>query len=160
MTGPVPAIEQFLYHEAQLLDERRFEDWLALYDPDAWYWAPLDPAETERKRSLALIDDNHPELELRIRRLREPSAHTEYPAPLATRAVSNVVLVDAGSLTVRSKLLMHEFRRREVGVDDYRTFSATVRHGLRRDGDGFRIRWKRVDLIDAAGARRLMPTPL
>ena len=34
--------ERFLFHEARLLDERRFDDWLALFAPDGWYWVPLE----------------------------------------------------------------------------------------------------------------------
>jgi hypothetical protein len=35
--------ERFLLHEARLLDEARFDDWLALFTPDAWYWVPSAP---------------------------------------------------------------------------------------------------------------------
>ena len=43
--------EQFLYHEARLLDLQRYEEWLELFTPDASYWVPLeqgqrDPYET------------------------------------------------------------------------------------------------------------------
>lgn len=153
-------VELFLLHEANLLDESRFEEWLALFDPDGYYWMPVDPRDAERKRTPAIVDDNRPELELRIRRLLEPTAHTEAPRPSACRLVSNVVLEDAASWQVRSKLVMHEFRRREFGRDDYRLFCATVRHRLRPEGDSFRILAKRVDLFDAGGSLALMPTPI
>ena len=34
-------VEQFLYHEARLLDERKFDDWLALLTDDIHYWMPI-----------------------------------------------------------------------------------------------------------------------
>src|SRR5262249_55241252 len=34
-------VEEFLYREAELLDERRFEEWLALFTEDAHYWMPM-----------------------------------------------------------------------------------------------------------------------
>jgi len=34
-------IEEFLYREADLLDERRYEDWLALVAEDVRYWMPM-----------------------------------------------------------------------------------------------------------------------
>jgi 3-phenylpropionate/cinnamic acid dioxygenase small subunit len=34
-------VEEFLYHEAELLDERRYEDWLALLADDVRYWVPM-----------------------------------------------------------------------------------------------------------------------
>lgn len=160
MSDWLRSAELFLYHEAELLDSGRFEDWLALFEPDAYYWMPVSPAETQRKRTPSYVDDNRPELELRIRRLLEPSAHTESPRPTGCRLISNVVLEDAEAGIVRSKLVMHEFRRREFGRDDYRLFCATVRHALRSEGEAFRIRWKRVDLFDAEGSHALMPTPI
>ena len=35
--------EQFLVHEARLLDEARFDEWLALFTADGWYWVPSEP---------------------------------------------------------------------------------------------------------------------
>ena len=32
------------YHEAELLDERRYEDWLALLADEVRYWRPMRPA--------------------------------------------------------------------------------------------------------------------
>ena len=160
MTDWLASAERFLFQEAHLLDECRFEEWLDLFEPDAYYWMPVSTAETARKRTPSYIDDNRPELELRIRRLLEPNAHTETPRPSACRVISNVVIEDADAHVVRSKLVMHEFRRRDFGRDDYRLFCGTVRHGLLPAGDSFRIRWKRVDLFDAAGSLALMPTPL
>ena len=37
------ACEAFLVHEARLLDDGRFEEWLALFTTDAWYWVPAQP---------------------------------------------------------------------------------------------------------------------
>ena len=39
----VAACERFLIHEARLLDEARFDEWLALFTADAWYWVPSQP---------------------------------------------------------------------------------------------------------------------
>src|SRR5437773_668151 len=37
--------EQFLLHEARLLDEGKFDDWLALFTADGWYWVPSEPEQ-------------------------------------------------------------------------------------------------------------------
>ena len=34
-------LEEFLYHEAELLDERRYAEWLALLADDVRYWMPM-----------------------------------------------------------------------------------------------------------------------
>ena len=43
MTQDPQAIEAFLIHEARLLDDRRFQDWLGLFTDDGWYWVPIEP---------------------------------------------------------------------------------------------------------------------
>ena len=42
--------EQFLINEARLLDEGKFDDWLALFTPDAWYWVPSEPNQRDTAR--------------------------------------------------------------------------------------------------------------
>src|SRR5690348_1828556 len=39
-------IEQFYYHEARLLDEHRYADWLELYSDDTRYWMPIRETRT------------------------------------------------------------------------------------------------------------------
>jgi benzoate/toluate 1,2-dioxygenase beta subunit len=151
----------FLIHEAELLDERRLEDWLALYTPDAWYWAPVLPEATERGLALAHIDEDHTQLEARIARIRQPNAWSEHPPARTCRLVGNVrVTTQAadGELTVRSALIVHEYRNRGF-ADTRRTYAATVRHGLRPQAGDFRIAWKRVDLVDAEAGFHVASVP-
>ncbi len=42
--------EQFLLHEARLLDEAKFDDWLALFTADGWYWVPSEPGPGQPAR--------------------------------------------------------------------------------------------------------------
>ena len=43
----VREIEEFLYHEARLLDDRQFEDWMALFAKDGVYWIPAMPEQED-----------------------------------------------------------------------------------------------------------------
>jgi len=154
--------EQFLIREAELLDDRKFEEWLALYDADAWYWAPVLPEATDRGLALAHFDEDHTQLEARIRRLRQPNAYSEHPPARTCRLIGNVRVAAqsaSGELTVRSALVVHEYRNRAFG-DARRTYSATVRHGLRPRADEFSIGWKRVDLVDAECGFHVASVPL
>jgi benzoate/toluate 1,2-dioxygenase beta subunit len=157
------AVEAFLYKEARLLDEGRFTEWLALFDERAWYWAPVDPATPQADRGLAvaLIDEDRTQMEARIGRFALPNAYSEQPMPRASRHVSNVAILENGAerLTVFSKLAMHVFRLRNIGRSEHRDYAASVRHGLRTEGDDFRILWKRVDLVDAEDAHTVMSLP-
>ena len=144
----VGEIEAFLVHEARLLDERRFADWLALFADDGWYWVPLEPGQKDPLETVSLIYDDRRLLETRVRRLTRPNLHAQEPASRTSHIVANVTVEETGpktgDCTVRSKLQMIEYRR-----DRQRLFGGTVTHGLSRAGDGYRIRWKRVDLVNS-----------
>jgi 3-phenylpropionate/cinnamic acid dioxygenase small subunit len=139
--------ERFLLHEARLLDEARFEDWLALFTEDGWYWVPSQPGQASPRDTVSLIYDDRRLLETRVRRLHNPHLHAQQPPSRASRIVANVTIEErdtaAGAAIVRSKLLMVEYRRNRQ-----RLFAATCLHRLVRRGDGLRIAWKRVDLVD------------
>ena len=90
MSELVHRAQDFLIREAELLDDRRFDDWLALYDPDAWYWAPVLPDASERGLALAHFDEDHTQLEARIARLRQPNAYSEHPPARTCRLIGNV----------------------------------------------------------------------
>lgn len=144
------AVEAFLFREARLLDEGRFEEWLALFTETAWYWVPIDPRQDSPHETVSIIYDDRRLLETRVRRLGNPNIHAQSPPSRTSRIVGNVVLEpgDAGDrgIAVSSRFQMVEYRR-----DRQRLFAGSVRHGLAREGGGFRIRWKRVDLVNCDG---------
>src|SRR6476469_7417105 len=51
-------IEQFLFHEARLIDERRFAEWERLWDDEGIYWVPANGEGTDPDRDVSLIYDN------------------------------------------------------------------------------------------------------
>ena len=138
-------IENFLIAEARLLDERRWDDWLALFTDDGWYWVPLEEGQSNPRDTVSLIYDDRRLLETRIRRLAEAALHAQTPVSRTSRIVANPTVEDeeGDEVTVRSKFEMIEYRR-----DNRRGFAGTIWHRLAREGGGFRIRWKRVDLVD------------
>jgi p-cumate 2,3-dioxygenase beta subunit len=153
--------EQFLFQEAELLDDWRLEDWLALYEPDAYYWAPVLADATERGLSLAHFDEDRTGMEARIRRLRQTNAYSEHPRTRCCRTIANVRIREqrGESVIVRSMLSAHEYRRGVAG-ETRRSFVGSVQHMLRVRGDSFGIGWKRVDLVDAEGGFHVSSVPL
>src|SRR6202030_831721 len=67
--------EQFLLHEARLLDDGKFDDWLALFTPEAWYWVPSEPHQADPVETVSLIYDDPPLLETRVPRLASPRVY-------------------------------------------------------------------------------------
>src|ERR1700688_247275 len=77
--------EQFLLHEARLLDDGKFDDWLALFTPDAWSWVPSDPGHADPIEPLSLIYDARHLLEPRLRRLASPRMYSQEPRSRTSR---------------------------------------------------------------------------
>ena len=137
--------EQFLLHEARLLDEGKFDDWLALFTRDAWYWVPSEPDQADPVETVSLIYDDRRLLETRVRRLASPRMYSQEPRSCTSRIVANVLLedVERNSCTVRSKFVMIEYRR-----EQQRFFGGTMLHRLVLAGGRILIAWKRVDLVN------------
>jgi len=135
--------EQFLYHEARLLDEQRYEEWLTLFTEDATYWVPLEQSQKDPHETSSLIYDDRTLLELRVRQFRHPRAHARAPLPRTVHQVGNVVARD---LIVTSALTVVEFRN-----ETQRLWAGLVEHQLKRNGDSFRIARKRIDLVNSTG---------
>ena len=77
--------EQFLLREARLLDEARFDDWLALFTPDGWYWVPSEPEQGNPHDTVSLIYDDRRLLETRVRRLASPRIYSQEPRSRTSR---------------------------------------------------------------------------
>jgi 3-phenylpropionate/cinnamic acid dioxygenase small subunit len=137
--------EQFLLHEARLLDEAKFDEWLALFTPDAWYWVPSEPGQDNPRDTVSLIYDDRRLLETRVRRLASPRMYSQEPRSRTSRIVANVTVedVEGRAATVRSKFLMIEYRR-----EQQRLFGGTAWHRLVQIEGAIRIAWKRVELVN------------
>jgi 3-phenylpropionate/cinnamic acid dioxygenase small subunit len=139
--------EQFLYHEARLLDAHRYEDWLALFTTDATYWLPLEAGQKDPYETSSIVHDDRTLLELRVKQYRHARAHARLPLARTVHQVGNVtVLETAAELRVSSTLTVVEFRN-----EKQRVYGALVEHRLRKNGDTFAIAHKRVDLVNSEG---------
>jgi benzoate/toluate 1,2-dioxygenase beta subunit len=143
----VAECEQFLVHEARLLDEGRFEEWLALFTADAWYWVPSQPNQDNPRDTISLMYDDRRLLETRVRRLAGPRIYSQEPRSRTSRMIANVTIeeadADGKACTVRSKFQVLEYRREEQ-----RSFGGTCFHRLVRTETSIQIAWKRVDLVN------------
>ena len=137
-------IEEFLYTEARLLDQRDYKQWVTLFADDATYWVPAGD-EVDPNESVALIYDNKKRLEERLIRMGSNRFWAQQPVTSTCRIVGNVMARDKsnGEVEVQSRLIMTLLRRdkKEMlsGVCDFR---------LRRVEDGYQIVNKTVRLIE------------
>ena len=141
-------VDEFLYHEARLLDTQKYEEWLALFTDDATYWVPLEKDQRDPLETSSIIHDDRTLLELRVKQARHPRAHARLPLARTVHQVGNVMVVseNGSDTTVHSTLHLVEFRN-----EKQRHFGALVEHRLRRENGSFRIAHKRVDLVNSEG---------
>jgi 3-phenylpropionate/cinnamic acid dioxygenase small subunit len=141
--------QEFVAHEASLIDAQRFDDWLALFADDGRYWVPLrGAAQAEGDAYNALADEDRLLLALRVQRLKNPKAHSQHPRSRCQHVLqaSQVVAADdaAGTCELRTPFLYIESRGARQLL-----LAGSATHRLVRAGDAWRIRMKRVDLLDA-----------
>ncbi|MEY2926490.1 MAG: hypothetical protein RL367_967, partial [Pseudomonadota bacterium] len=85
-------VEDFLYAEANLLDEWRLDEWFALFTDDARYEIPTAGMADSADAAVSLfyVADDHTRLRERVVRLKDPDAHSEQPRSLVRRIYGNV----------------------------------------------------------------------
>jgi 3-phenylpropionate/cinnamic acid dioxygenase small subunit len=147
-------VEQFVYREARLLDERRFRDWLKLFTEDIHYWMAqrttrypktskaiilvdadrYDDNDLPREGGLALYDENLDSLERRIARLETGLAWSEDPPSRTRRLITNIEVEPANldsELKVYANFLVYK-NRAETEQD----FFVGARKDVLRQVDG------------------------
>jgi benzoate/toluate 1,2-dioxygenase beta subunit len=144
--------EDFLYLEAQLLDERRLEEWLDLFMPDGLYWLPIDP-DSAPEQKLSLVYDNDLRRRERVWRLMNTQAPSQTPRSHTQHVVGNVRLVEASAdrVLVRSAQIVAELRGgdyRQPGLGVQENFAADCTHTLVRQNGAWRIALKKMVLLN------------
>jgi benzoate/toluate 1,2-dioxygenase beta subunit len=135
-----------LEREARLLDQLRFDEWLAMYAAECIYWVPGTPEAGDPRKEIAISFDDRRRMEDRIYRLRTGYAWSQAPKSRTVRMISNVEVFETDASTacmVRSNFLISEFR-----VDGTRFLSGWCGHRFVRTADRWEIQVRQVNLID------------
>ena len=154
----VQEITEFLYHEAELLDERRYQDWLALLADDIRYWMPMrrnvkyGDSEREFTRSRSDInwfDEGRETLARRVKQIETGIHWAEEPVSRISHLVSNVQIVEAApsvaeahEVGVKCRFLIYR-NRVETETD---ILVGRREDLLRRDGEDWRIARRKIIL--------------
>ncbi len=150
-------VEQFLYREARLLDNRRFRDWLALLSDDIRYWMPTrhnrkregpnEQWEVEKELDeLGWLDETKQSLSMRVERLYSGMAWAEEPPSRTRHLITNVEILGNASpneVEVASNFLT--YRSRLEGLPNDTDFFVGQREDvLRQTGEGWQIARRRI----------------
>lgn len=127
MTVTHQEIVEFLYHEAELLDEWKLEEWAALFSSDGKYLIPpLGNPNADPAQSIFYIHDNRDRLEDRAKRLLKKEAHVEYPHSTTLRNIHNVRIKnrEGNMISVRCNFSAYRTKREIldcfIGISDYK----------------------------------------
>jgi benzoate/toluate 1,2-dioxygenase beta subunit len=145
MTADRGAIERFLFHEARLMDEHRFDEWLALWAlDDATYWIPANADDIDPARNVSIVYDRGGQLRNRIRRFNE-TLWLKERAPRLKRIVGNIVVESENGIevSVSANFILTELHRGAQTL-----WAGTTTHLLIADSGGFRIKSKKIVLLN------------
>jgi benzoate/toluate 1,2-dioxygenase subunit beta len=150
-------IELFLFEEARLLDDGQFEQWLKLYEPQGIYWMPSQPGQTDPLNVASIMYEDHAILAMRVQRLLEARALVLTPMPRTTHLVGNIEAQEAddGEFDASAAFVCVEHQ-----ADNQRIYSGRHSYRLERDNGSFRIKLKRVALMNCDGVHAPMAVPL
>jgi 3-phenylpropionate/cinnamic acid dioxygenase small subunit len=144
------AVEQFLYRQAEILDGKRWSEFIDLFDNNGVYWMPASPEQTTGEGVPSIFHEDRNLMTVRMKRVTHPHAWSQAPAWGTSHLVSNVAIEKedprTGEVVVRSRFHMMEFRR-----DESRHFAGSYLHHLKRTRDGYRIKLQRVDMVNGEG---------
>jgi 3-phenylpropionate/cinnamic acid dioxygenase small subunit len=139
-----PALAAFIFLEARLADEARYDEWEALWDDDAHYWVPLHEG-ADLDKEVSYIYDNRRRLASRIAQLNTGARHAQTPPSKMRRVISNLELLgrDDTTVTIGSNFMLFEHR-----------YSVTIWagryiHRIRTSGDSLRLVEKTVHLVNS-----------
>lgn len=145
-------VEQFLYEEAAILDDRRYEDWLALLTEDIHYWVPIRRTTTARESAneftrpgdMAFFDDDLQALKIRVAKTTRGNPWAEDPPSRTRHFVTNVRIVALEDNEIDVSLNFHLYRTRLDSEED--RWIGRREDRLRRVDGGLRLARRHVFL--------------
>jgi 3-phenylpropionate/cinnamic acid dioxygenase small subunit len=150
-------VEEFLFWEAELLDERRLREWLELFTDDTRYWMPIRRNSLERSSDLGeelskpgegyYFNDTKESLKIRVERVYSKQAWAEIPPSRTRRLISNIRVKKDDGIAIETDSNFLVYRTRMENDQDF--FVGTRKDILRRVSDDLKIA-RRTIILDQA----------
>lgn len=155
MSGTTPLQDAInaVWHEAYLLDERDYENWLDLWTDDGLYIVPIDKGREDFADRLNYAYDDAKMRKMRVARLRSSHSMSALTAASTVRTVSRFTVMDErpSEIDVRAAQIVAEFRR-----DKSATVAANVDFTLRRVDGELKLAKKVIWLVNSEDAMNAM----
>jgi 3-phenylpropionate/cinnamic acid dioxygenase small subunit len=150
MVDPQRLID-FVVREARLLDEKRYDEWNALFTDDAIYWVPLTPNQPEGLEHTSHLHEDKLLRELRIERLKSARAFSQQP-PTRAHHLLQTPTVEVFDAVAKRFVVRSEFHYTEAQGDELQFFVGTCLHHLMLQDGALRMTLKRVNLLNCDAA--------
>jgi 3-phenylpropionate/cinnamic acid dioxygenase small subunit len=139
----------FVYHEAQLIDEKRFDEWYELFTDDALYWMPLTRDQPLGETHTSLFYEDKLLLKVRIERLRHPNAFSQQQPSFCQHVLQQPAVVESGE---QQCLVRTPFLYAEAQLDRQILLAGVAFHQLRNQVGGWKIQMKKIELLNREAA--------
>tara|TARA_R110002110_G_scaffold406421_1_gene626552 strand:+ start:402251 stop:402724 length:474 start_codon:yes stop_codon:yes gene_type:complete len=147
-------IEEFLYDEAALLDTPDLDRWVELFTEDGTYWMPVAEDQADPVNHISIFYDDRVMMEVRRRNFVHPRAASKDHKVRSSHMIGNVRVAGSnenGDTIVTSNMHVLVFYREEQ-----RAFGGRCEHHLVQSGDSFKIRHKKVTLINCDAPQKTL----
>jgi 3-phenylpropionate/cinnamic acid dioxygenase small subunit len=142
---------ELVYREARLIDEKRFDEWYELFAEDALYWMPLSREQPLGDAHTSLFYEDKLLLKIRIERLRHPNAFSQQLQSFSQHVLQQPAVQStdphSGACVMRTPFLYVEAQS-----DRQFMLTGVTYHHLVTDAGGWRIRMKKIELVNREAA--------
>lgn len=142
-------LTSFVLHEARLIDEQRFDEWLDLFAEDGRYWMPLEYGQTDPVLHNSLFYDDKLLLRIRVERLKGAKTYSQKPKSRCHHLLQVPLVEACAGDDLRT---WTPFQYVETRMDEQTLFAGWSRHEFVVVDGMLRIRLKRVDLVNCDSA--------
>ena len=145
------ALAEFVYHEARLIDEKRFDEWYDLFADDGRYWMPLTRGQPEDAGYTSLFDEDKLLLKIRIERLGNPKSYSQ-AHPSWGQHILQAPCVERRDAERGTVVLRTAFMYLEYQDDQQEVYAGVAWHHLKRGDKGMLIALKKIELLNCEAA--------
>jgi len=145
------ALTNFVYHEARLLDEKRFDEWYELFTDDARYWMPLTRGQPNAETFTSLFYEDKLLLRIRIERLRHPNAFSQQQPGFCQHVLQHPA-VETADPRASHYVTRTPFVYFESQLDRQLILGGVTYHHLTLVDGALRMRLKKIELVNCDAA--------
>ena len=144
-------IIDFIYQEARMLDEGRYDEWLSLWLERGIYWMPLDYKQSDPINATSLLYEDHFMLRLRVERLNGARTFSQKPKSRCHHVLQRpfVDIFEPSEGRFQTNTSMHYV---ETRLDEQILLALTVTHDLKIEEGKLKIAGKKVELLNSDAA--------